>query len=616
MKNVIITGGTGFIGSWLIQELLENGICVLALVRNKNRLLPEFFTNNLFSFIECDLLDLTFESLPALEYDCFYHLAWNGVEPERKNDFNVQISNILISKKMLELSSSLHCKKFITTGTVAEYVFSKDVINTEERQTPNDLYGAAKASTFYFLQVCARKLKQPFVWALIPSTFGERRTDNNIITYTISTLLKGEKPSFGNLEQVWDFLYVSEVVRALRLIGEQGKTNKIYGIGSGKYLSLKNYITSIRDLINPELKLGIGENPAMSNQTVSSCVNIEELTKDTGFVPKISFETGIKRTIDYMQKKLNVPMLSICIPTYNRTDILRDSLNSIYSQNIDETMFEVCISDDSSTFETENMIKKEFSQHTNLVYKRTVCESFMNLIEALKLGHGEFLKLCNDTSIFQPNSLNKLLAIINFARNDKPVIFFPCRNNIEDNSKVYYNDFDSFMNDVSYFSTWACGFGIWKDTFYSKLEKRIFIDKMFPHTSFLFDMSDSKGFLVYDYKYLEIITPPKKGGYNIPETFGKRYILMLNALFTKKEISFSTFCKIKKDVLKFIIDWFVNVKIEPTRYTYDFSHNMRYITEMFGKKEYIKFFFISRKFLAKKRIAYIKKKIKNLFFHK
>lgn len=129
--------------------------------------------------------------------------------------------------------------------------------------------------------------------------FGRGRRDDNIITYTITTLLWGERPQYGMLMQMWDFLYVGEVARALRLIREKAIPGKTYGIGSGVYRQLKDYIVKIRDIINPELELGIGDIPALSDKAFSSCVNIYELVKDTGFEPKVSFEEGIHKTIAY-----------------------------------------------------------------------------------------------------------------------------------------------------------------------------------------------------------------------------------------------------------------------------------------------------------------------------
>ena len=103
---------------------------------------------------------------------------------------------------------------------------------------------------------------------------------------------------------MWDFLYVKEVARALWLIGENGNGDKIYGIGSGQYRQLKDYIYTIRDIINPDLELGIGELPQMSHKAYSSCVGIYDLMKDTNFQVEIGFEQGIKNTIKYYKNEM------------------------------------------------------------------------------------------------------------------------------------------------------------------------------------------------------------------------------------------------------------------------------------------------------------------------
>lgn len=299
---MIVTGGTGFIGSWLIQELLDSDIKVTAIVRDKKRLLPSFLQSPNITIIEKSIAEIERIDFREIGYDCFFHLAWGGVSPERKNALGLQLDNIAMSIQALDVAKMVDCKKFIASGTVAEYVFCDSVMDVNAKQTPNDMYGAAKVSAHYFLEVRARQLHQPFIWMIIPSTFGERRHDNNIITYTIRGLLNGEKPRYGNLLQMWDFLYVGEVVRAIRLIGEKGRTGVIYGIGSGEYKPLRAYIERVRDLIDPKLELGIGEIPEMSSKTFSSCVNIDDLIRDTGFRPMVSFDDGIKKTIDYLRE--------------------------------------------------------------------------------------------------------------------------------------------------------------------------------------------------------------------------------------------------------------------------------------------------------------------------
>lgn len=306
MKRVVITGATGFIGSWLVKEMLQNQIEVVALVRDKrtNRF-DDLENRNMLRLIQYHTVEFMELEKESSTIDAFYHLAWAGVSTEQKNDGQLQLDNIHFSMEMLEYAVLIHAKRFLGMGTVAEYAFSENTIEANgSRQTPNDMYGAAKTSAHYMLEAYARILKMPFNWIVLPSTFGEGRRDDNIITYTITTLLQGDRPKYGMLMQMWDFLYVGEVVRALRLVGERGISGKTYGIGSGVYRQLKDYIVKIRDIIDSSLELGIGDLPSLSDKAFSSCVNIYELAKDTGFEPQVTFEEGIRRTILYY-KNLN-----------------------------------------------------------------------------------------------------------------------------------------------------------------------------------------------------------------------------------------------------------------------------------------------------------------------
>ena len=299
-KKAIVTGGSGFIGGRLICELLDEGYDVTAVIRRNNATL--LFPEDKVTVISKDINDLTPGDFSGEDgYDVFFNLAWSGVSDSLKNDTELQIGNITMSMHAMETAKKIGCRLFISSGTVAEYSYSDSVTDVYARQTPNDMYGAAKASAHYFLEVRARQLDQPFIWVVLPSTYGERRRNDNIITYTIKTLLGRGKPSYGDLNQMWDFLYVADVARALRLIGESGHPGKVYGIGSGIHKPLKDYIERIRDIIDPSLPLGIGERPEMSGKTICACINIADLQKDTGFKPLVTFDEGIERTINWIR---------------------------------------------------------------------------------------------------------------------------------------------------------------------------------------------------------------------------------------------------------------------------------------------------------------------------
>lgn len=284
-----------------------------------------------------------------------------------------------------------------------------------------------------------------------------------------------------------------------------------------------------------------------------------------------------------------MPLLSICIPTFNRPLILKDVLESIFSQPVDTSLYEVCISDNAKTDENESMINTYFSKQPNLVYHRSSCEGFLNSVEALKLGTGTFLKLNNDTGKFCNNSLSKMIELLKKSEFDNnSVVFFLMSG---DDKQEIFESFDSFLFNISYWSTWSSAFCIRKNQFEVLLENKISFDKMFPHTSLLFGLVSEKQFIVDSYKYIETVEAGKKGGYNLPETFGIRYIDMLDSLYSNHFLSRNTIKKIKKDIISFIAHWYVKTMTETDKYIYDFSKKEKYLLHSFGLKGLLYFYY-------------------------
>ena len=302
MKSAIITGATGFIGGWLVRELLDKSVDVTVLVSGSGRRLPMDIINKVkvikYNPNNIELVEQYIDQ----DYDVFYNLGWGGVAPEQKNGIELQLKNVITSVGAVNLSKKIGCKLFIGIGTVAEYAYSDKLISGYQEPAPADIYGAAKVSAHYMCQVFAQEIGQKFIWSILSSTFGEGRIDNNIITYTIRTLLNRQKPSFTRLEQMWDYLYVRDTAKALYLIGEKGIAGKTYGVGSGEHRLLHEYINIVRNCIDSDLPLGIGEISYKNNIIPSSCVDNHELVKDTGFKPQFSFEEGIKKTIQYFKE--------------------------------------------------------------------------------------------------------------------------------------------------------------------------------------------------------------------------------------------------------------------------------------------------------------------------
>ena len=112
-------------------------------------------------------------------------------------------------------------------------------------------------------------------------------------------MLKGEKPSTTGLEQQWDYLYVDDLIEAFILLGEKGIGGKVYPIGSGEHKQMREYVETIRNIINPSISIGIGEMPYKNpNKIDNQIIDVDLLYKDTGFKARYDFRTGIENVIN------------------------------------------------------------------------------------------------------------------------------------------------------------------------------------------------------------------------------------------------------------------------------------------------------------------------------
>ncbi len=302
MQKVVVIGADGFLGNRLALRLGELGKDVLALILKGTKCKTLAGKENIL------VQEFSFDSISEIHpkgYDTIFHMAWAGVSTTCKNDAQMQAQNILYGLNVLEWAKQNGIKKIIVPGSASEVSCGQGIITGNEIPAPSDIYSACKVATRYVCQTYAHQHNLEFIWTLITSIYGPGRHDNNLITYSIQTLLKGEKPSYTRLEQQWDYLYIEDLIDALIALGEKGKAGKIYPIGSGNHQQISQYVYLLRDKINPSLPLGIGDYPYKNPDKIDNQVlDISAIKEDTGFEPKFDFETGIEETINYFKKQL------------------------------------------------------------------------------------------------------------------------------------------------------------------------------------------------------------------------------------------------------------------------------------------------------------------------
>lgn len=305
MEAVVITGGDGFIGSHLVHFFVEKGLRVYALTIPESPMVGRIRDIQNVTVIQRNLneTDALLNELPKSPI-AFIHLAWGGVSPENRNSVDIQIGNVSLCMEAAKLAAKLRARRFILPGSTMEYAYCGQEINEKACPSPQNAYGAAKISARYLCETLCEELKLSYIYVVITGIYAADRRDSNVIYYTISELLQGRKPSLTALEQRWDYVHIDDVTQAFYLIATQGRAGAFYGIGHGDNWPLANYITQIRDLIDPQLPLGIGEVPYKDTRLPSSCVDMTSLKADTGFVPQIPFEVGIKEVIKNVEEAM------------------------------------------------------------------------------------------------------------------------------------------------------------------------------------------------------------------------------------------------------------------------------------------------------------------------
>lgn len=297
MKNVIVTGGNGFIGSSLIKKLVANGIKVVAVdITFQGERLPE---SELITKIESCVDASLVEKLPVEEYDAFYHLAWKGVNGADKANPSVQLANIQMAIDCADICKKLNVKKYLCAGTVAENAtFS---LPNLEKTSGGMMYGVAKHACHLILEDYCKNIGQQFVWMQFSNIYGVGNKTGNLVSYTLGELMTGNEATFGPALQPYDFIYVDDLIEAVYRLGEKETNKAFYYIGSGSPRQLKEYLLRIGELAGYADKVGIGIRPDDGIKYSMDMFCNDDLVDAIGEYVSTDFDNGINKTIEWLK---------------------------------------------------------------------------------------------------------------------------------------------------------------------------------------------------------------------------------------------------------------------------------------------------------------------------
>ena len=309
MRKAIVTGATGFIGKFLVRELIRQNIEVIAVVRKNSKKLNVL--NNLsVKIVECDIKEYSklSEIIKDRDIDFVFHMAWQGVSDIDAKNQVIQLQNLQSTLDLIDVMNDMNIKTFVGCGSMHE---AESIVEMAEDKIISNLgymYKSAKTAAHWMGKAKAGNYGIRFFWPLI-NTYGEEEYSNRLVNTVIQKILKGESPDLSTGNQYYDFVHVSDVARALYLIAERGIDGTNYTIGSGSAKPLKEFIHIIGKVVSSlhkseEIEFGFGK---VTNNVVYlplKTFDVTNLKKDTGFEPLVSFEDGIERTARWIKKEV------------------------------------------------------------------------------------------------------------------------------------------------------------------------------------------------------------------------------------------------------------------------------------------------------------------------
>ncbi|MGI1970348.1 dTDP-glucose 4,6-dehydratase [Shewanella baltica] len=332
--RVLVTGGAGFIGSALVRMLIEQTTCV---VINFDKLtyasdlesLASIADSERYHFIQADIVDRAKLDQVFQDYlpDVVMHLAAEShVDRSINGPAEFIQTNIVGTYTLLE---ACRCY-FQSLNTDKQKVFRFHHISTDEvygslgdtglfsettAYAPSSPYSASKASADHLVRAWYRTYGLPIVITNCSNNYGPFQYPEKLIPLMVLNALAGKPlPVYGNGQQVRDWLYVDDHVRALFLVVTQGKVGETYNIGGTNERSNLEVVHQICDLLEELVPThgqafaadGVGFRSLVEHVTdraghdVRYAIDASKIQRELGWQPLESFDSGLRKTVEWI----------------------------------------------------------------------------------------------------------------------------------------------------------------------------------------------------------------------------------------------------------------------------------------------------------------------------
>lgn len=303
VMRVLITGASGFLGSWICRVLADKHE-VIGLVRNTSKLskvsnLKNVRIMRLDSNSWADFVKDTSADVLILNH-------WSGVANMNRNDPQ-QFDNIPAILRMAEAAVIAGVKTVVGVGSQAELGPVNSRILETQDDRPTSVYGHAKVSTRLAIEDLIKSTEIRFIWMRVFSTYGPLDDGNWLIPNIVDSLTNNKRVELTMGEQQWSYLHAYDLATAFLKVIDNSDLHGIVNVGNPKTISVYEVASIIGQILGRKELLLFGALDYRTDQ-VMRLEPLCETLLSAGWLPQISFDEGIRQTIDWLQKKPLSPL--------------------------------------------------------------------------------------------------------------------------------------------------------------------------------------------------------------------------------------------------------------------------------------------------------------------
>jgi len=291
-KATVVTGATSFIGVALLDALLRDGFHVYCIVRPCSIHLHKLPKDDKITLITLELSEI--KLLPEMISEpCtfFFHLAWDGVRGERRNDIDLQRNNYLATLQAIEVAQAIGCKKFFGMGSQAEYGDLSGVIDENYLPNPNSAYGKMKLFAYNEGAQLAQEKGIQFYWLRIFSLYGAGDFEGSFLNLCMKKMLHSETLHVNHGHDSWDFLYITDAVSAMMELALYDCPSGVYHLASSEGRKLGEYMEMMKKTLGSQSEIVTEVQDASSLKQF--IFKNDKLKQSTNWSQKVSFSEGV-----------------------------------------------------------------------------------------------------------------------------------------------------------------------------------------------------------------------------------------------------------------------------------------------------------------------------------